>query len=67
MNWSEDWEYPNDHIYAMEREKDIESSWQQWEEDQKRKPAVIKVVKPIRKDEVINRSKAIRRTHHKRL
>ncbi len=22
MDWLEDWEYPNDHIYAMERQKD---------------------------------------------
>ena len=24
MNWLEDWEYPNDHIYAMEKQHDIE-------------------------------------------
>lgn len=50
MNWSEDYEYPNDHIYAMERQRDIEIAWQQWEEEQEsknRKPAIIKVVKPI--------------------
>ena len=23
MNWLEDYEYPNDHIYAIERQKDI--------------------------------------------
>lgn len=50
----EDWEYPNDHIYAIERQKDIEASWQQWEEEQenkKRLPAIIKVVTPILTDE----------------
>ena len=54
MNWFEDWEYPNDHIYAMERQRDIEIAWQQWEEEQERKkrlPAIIKVVKPILTDE----------------
>ena len=66
MNWSEDCEYPNDEIYAIERQMDIEASWQQWEEDQKRKPATIKVITPIKKDEVISRSKTVRRTHQKR-
>jgi hypothetical protein len=54
MNWFEDWEYPNDHIYAMEKQRDIEIAWQQWEEEQERKkrlPAIIKVVKPILTDE----------------
>ena len=66
MNWFEDWEYPNDHVYAMERQKDIEASWQQWEE-QDRKPATIKVLTPINKDEIIHRSKTIRRAHQKRV
>ena len=51
MDWVlQDWEYPNDHIYAIERQKEIEASWQQWEEEQvskNRKPAIIKIVKPI--------------------
>ena len=54
MSWLEDWEYPNDHIYAMERQHDIEVSWQQWEEEQdrnKRLPAIIQVLTPITKDE----------------
>ena len=68
MDWlMQDWEYPNDHIYAMERQKDIESSWQEWEEEQNRKPAAIKVLIPIKKDEVISRSKAVRRTYQTRL
>jgi hypothetical protein len=69
MNWFEDWEYPNDHIYAMEREKDLEASWQQWEEEQanKKKPAIIKVVKPILTDEADSNTTAVRRAHQKRL
>ena len=51
MDWVlQDWEYPNDHIYAIERQKEMEASWQQWEEEQvskNRKPAIIKIVKPI--------------------
>lgn len=65
MDWSEDWEYPNDHIYAMERQKDIEASWQQWEEEQvtkKRKPAIIKIVK----HEINNKPSTIRGAHQKR-
>ena len=50
MSWPvEDWEYPNDHIYAFERERDIINSWHKWEEEQEAKnrlPAIIKVVKP---------------------
>ena len=46
----EDWEYPNDHIYAIERYRDVVDSWHKWEEEQEAKnrlPAIIKVVKPI--------------------
>jgi hypothetical protein len=46
MNWSEDYEYPNDHIYAMERYKDVVDSWHKWEEEQEAKnrlPAIIKI------------------------
>ena len=70
MNWSEDYEYPNDHIYAMERQKDIEASWQKWEEEQaskKRKPASIKVVKPLKKDEAECNTTTVRRAYQKRL
>jgi hypothetical protein len=46
MDWViEDWEYPDDEIYAIERQKDIEYSWQQWEENKNRLPAIIKVIK----------------------
>jgi hypothetical protein len=70
MNWSEDYEYPNDHIYAMERYKDVVDSWHRWEEEQSSKnrlPAIIKIVKPITTDEVINRSSTVRRAHQERL
>jgi hypothetical protein len=69
MNWFEDWEYPNDHVYAMERQKDLEASWQQWEEEQakKKKPAIIKVVKPELIDEAECKSTTVRRAHQKRL
>lgn len=70
MNWSEDYEYPNDHIYAMERYKDVVDSWHRWEEEQSSKnrlPAIIKIVKPITTDEVINRSSTVRRAHQTRL
>jgi len=38
-----DWEheYQKDAIYQLERYRDIQASWQQWEEEQKRKPAKI--------------------------
>ena len=66
----EDWEYPNDHIYAIERQKDIEASWQQWEEEQAAKnrlPAIIKVVTPILTDEAECNTRTVRRAHQKRL
>lgn len=66
MDWVlQDWEYPNDHIYAMERQKDIEASWQEWEEEQvskNRKPAIIKIVK----HEINNKPSTIRGAHQKR-
>ena len=70
MNWFEDWEYPNDHIYVMERQHDIESSWQQWEDEQaskKRLPAIITVEKPKLKDEAICDTRIIRRAHQTKL
>ena len=69
MNWFEDLEYPNDHIYAMERYKDVVNSWQQWEEEQelKRLPAIIKVVTPILKDEAECNTRTIRRAHQAKL
>jgi len=68
MNWFEDYEYPNDHIYAFERERDIVDSWHKWEAEHKvksRKPAIIKVIKP--KDEIKYRTSTIRGAHQERL
>jgi len=71
MDWIlEDWEYPNDHIYAMEREHDVQVAWQQWEEEEKRKkrlPALIKTVTPILTDETERNSRTVRGAHQKRL
>jgi len=70
MSWLEDWEYPNDHIYAMERQHDIEVAWQQWEEEQDRKkrlPAIIQVLTPITKDEAECNTRTIRRAHQEKL
>lgn len=41
-----DWEkeYDRDYIFMIERQKDIEASWQEWEEKNNRKPAKIKLV-----------------------
>ena len=69
MDWVlQDWEYPNDHIYAIERQKEMEASWQQWEEEQvskNRKPAIIKIVKPI-VNEIERKPSTIRGAHQKR-
>ena len=71
MDWVlEDWEYLNDHIYAMERHHDMQVEWQQWEEEQKRNkrlPAIIKVVTPILLDEAECNTRTVRRAHQKRL
>jgi hypothetical protein len=71
MDWAlEDWEYPNDHIYAMERHHDIQVEWQQWEEEQERKkrlPAIIKVVTPILTDEAERNTRTVRGAHQTRL
>lgn len=49
-------EAQKDYIFQLEREKDIEASWQQWEEKQKRKPAKIET------NEIFIRSSSFRRT-----
>ena len=71
MDWVlEDWEYPNDHIYAMERHHDMQLEWQQWEEEQernKRLPAIIKVVTPILTDEAERNTRTVRGAHQTRL
>jgi hypothetical protein len=70
MSWAmEDWEYPNDHIYAIERYQDVVNSWHQWEEEhaaKNRLPAVIKVLTPIT-DEVKRNTSTVRRAHQERL
>jgi len=71
MDWVlEDWEYPNDHIYAMEKHHDMQLEWQQWEEEQERKkrlPAIIKVVTPILTDEAERNTRTVRGAHQTRL
>ena len=71
MDWGlEDWEYPNDHNYAIERQKDVEASWQQWEEEQQsrnRLPAIIKIEIPILNDEANCNTRTVRRAHQERL
>lgn len=67
MDWIlEDWEYPNDHIYAIEKEHDIQVACQQWEEAQESKnrlPAIIKVQKPILIDENKLKPRTVSRAH----
>ena len=71
MDWIfEDWDYPNDEIYAMERQKDIEAAMYQWEEQEKRKkrlPAIIKVLTPITTNETECNTRTIRRAHQTKL
>ena len=71
MDWVlEDWEYPNDHIYAMERHHDMQLEWQQWEEEQERRkrlPAIIQVLTPITTDEAECNTRTIRRAHQTKL
>jgi hypothetical protein len=71
MDWIlDDWEFPNDEIYAIERQKDIEAAMYQWEEEQMSKnrlPAIIKVEIPILTDEAECNTRTVRRAHQKRL
>jgi hypothetical protein len=71
MDWIlDDWEYPNDEIYAIERQKDIEAAMYQWEEEQMSKnrlPAIIKIETPILLDEAECNTTTVRRAHQKRL
>jgi hypothetical protein len=71
MDWIlEDWDYPSDEIYAMERQKEIEAAMYQWEEEQDRKkrlPAIIQVLTPITKDEAECNTRTIRRAHQTKL
>jgi len=66
----EDWDYPSDEIYAIERQKEIEAAMYQWEEEQankKRLPAIIQVLTPITKDEAECNTRTIRRAHQTKL
>jgi hypothetical protein len=71
MDWIlDDWEYPNDEIHAMERQRDMEAAMYQWEEQQMSKnrlPAIIKIVTPITTDEADYNTSTIRGAHQKRL
>lgn len=71
MHWEiEDLEYSNDLIYSIEREKDIEASWQKWEEEQDNKnrlPAIIKIITPIMNNETQCNTRTIRGTHQEKL
>ena len=71
MDWIlDDWEFPNDEMYAIERQKDIEAAMYQWEEEQMSKnrlPAIIKIEIPILTDEAECNTRTVRRAHQKRL
>ncbi len=71
MDWIlEDWEFPNDEMYAIERQRDIEAAMYQWEEEQMSKnrlPAIIKIEIPILTDEAERNTRTVRRAHQKRL
>ena len=72
MDWlCQDWEHEalKDDIYLIESRIQMEIEWQQWEEEQARnkKPAIIKVIKPILTDEAECNTTAVRRAHQTRL
>ena len=71
MDWIlEDWEFPNDEMYAIERQRDIEAAMYQWEEEQiskNRLPAIIKIQTPILNDEANCNTRTVRRAHQERL
>lgn len=68
MDWLlQDWEYTCDEVYALERQKEVEASWQEWEENRKRKPAIIKVVTPEKIHEAKYKSSTVRGTNQERL
>jgi hypothetical protein len=71
MDWIlDDWEFPSDEMYAIERQKDIEAAMYQWEEEQMSKsrlPAIIKTEIPILTDEAECNTRTVRRAHQKRL
>jgi len=44
QNWEH--ELANDNLYSIERQKDIERSYQEWQE---RKPAIVKLLNLIKR------------------
>jgi hypothetical protein len=70
MNWiNQDWEHEaiKDEIYLMEYRKELE--WEQWEKTHSKKPAIIKLINPLKlkKNASRNKFKSIRRTYKKRI
>lgn len=51
MKWKDqDWEHEHlkDEMYLLEARKEMEIEWEMWEEEQKRKPALIKILTPLK-------------------
>jgi hypothetical protein len=70
MDWiNQDWEHESlkDDIYIMEHHKQIEAEWQQWEQRNKRLPAIIQVLTPITTNETECNTRTIRRAHQTKL
>jgi len=67
MNWFEDCEYPNDHIYAMERYKDVVDSWYKWEDEQESKNRLPAIIKIITVNEANNQPSTVRGAHQTKL
>lgn len=70
MEWiNQDWEHEaiKDEIYIIEYYKQIEDEWQQWEQRNKRLPAIIKVITPITTNEAECNTRTIRRAHQTKL
>jgi len=64
-----DWEIheqANDLLYAAERQHLMEKEWQEWEDAQKQKPAIIKLSKTI-KDEATHNPRKVRGAHQEKL
>lgn len=70
MEWiNQDWEHEaiKDEIYIIEYYKQVEDEWQQWEQRNKRLPAIIKVITPITTNEAECNTRTIRRAHQTKL
>ena len=64
-----DWEIHelgNDQLYAAVRQHLMEKEWQEWEHEQKQKPAIIKLSKTI-KDEATYNTRTVRGAHQEKL